>query len=258
MTRPIGRALLAEFLGTGLLVTAVVGSGIAAARLSPADVGLQLLENAFATALALGVVIVIFGPASGAHVNPIVSIVDWWLGRRDGSGLAGRHVAGYVAAQTAGAVGGAMLANTMYGLVPIEFSSTHRGGPHLWLGEVVATAGLIVLVFALSRTGRTAVAPIAVAAYIGAAYWFTSSTAFANPAVTAGRAVTDTFTGIAPASIGGFMLAQLIGGAIGAGVLALIYPRAHPPGVDTRRAVTAEHEDAAMHEDTVRPVGVRG
>jgi glycerol uptake facilitator-like aquaporin len=221
----LARRLLAELVGTGLLVTVVVGSGIAAARLSPGDVGLQLLENALATGFGLAVLILAFGPVSGAHLNPVVSVADWWLGRRAGTGLRLPEVAGYAAAQTAGAIGGAILANLMFDLAAVDWSGTDRDAAHLWLGEVVATAGLVLLVFALARSGRAAVAPAAVGGYIGAAYWFTSSTSFANPAVTVGRAFTDTFAGIAPASVPGFVVAQIVGLVVGLGLLTVLYPR---------------------------------
>ncbi|MER5455522.1 aquaporin [Micromonospora sp. NPDC002389] len=226
MSLALARRASAEFTGTALLVTAVVGSGIAATRLSPTDVGLQLLENAVATALALGALILMFGPVSGAHFNPVVSAVDWWLGRRSRTGLTLRDLAGYVCAQVTGAVTGAVLAALMFGLPPVTWSHTDRTGGNLWLAEVVATAGLVLLVFALARSGRTTVAPAAVAAYIGAAYWFTSSTSFANPAVTIGRAFTDTFAGIAPASVPGFVAAQLVGGLVAVAALAAWYPHA--------------------------------
>jgi glycerol uptake facilitator-like aquaporin len=217
------RRLLAEFVGTALLVTAVVGSGVMATTLSD-DVGLQLLENSIATAFALGALILIFGPVSGAHFNPVVSAADWFLGRRSGTGLTSGELGGYVVAQTVGAVAGSVLANLMFDLPAVDFSGTQRAAGHLWLGEVVATAGLILLVFAVARSGRAAVAPAAVGAYIGAAYWFTSSTSFANPAVTVGRAFTDTFAGIAPASVPGFVAAQLIVLAVGTGLLLALYP----------------------------------
>ncbi|MGH3490087.1 MAG: aquaporin [Actinopolymorphaceae bacterium] len=220
------RRASAEFAGTALLVTAVVGSGIAAARLSGDDVGLQLLESAIATALALGALILIFGPVSGAHLNPIVSAVDWWLGRRIGTGLTLGQLGGYVAAQGLGAIAGGILANLMFGLPAASWSQTQRTGGHLWLGEVVATAGLVLLIVALARSGRTRAAPAAVGAYIGAAYWFTSSTSFANPAVTVGRAFTDTFAGIAPASVPGFIAAQLFGGLVATAAIAWWYPHA--------------------------------
>ena len=220
------RRALAEFVGTALLVTAVVGSGIMATTLSPNDVGLQLLENSVATAFALGALILTFGPVSGAHFNPVVSAADWFLGRRTRTGLTATDLAGYVAAQTAGAIAGSVLANLMFDLAPVTFSTKDRSAGHLWLGEVVATAGLLLLIFALARSGRAPVAPAAVGAYIGAAYWFTSSTSFANPAVTIGRAFIDTFAGIAPASVPGFLLAQIAGLVVGVGLLRALYPSA--------------------------------
>jgi glycerol uptake facilitator-like aquaporin len=220
------RRASAEFAGTALLVAAVVGSGIAAARLSPDDVGLQLLENAIATAFALGALILAFGPVSGAHFNPVVSAVDWWLGRRAGTGLPGSDLAAYTAAQTAGAIAGSVLANLMFDLPAVAWSHTDRTGGNLLLAEIVATASLVVLVFALARSGRAAAAPAAVGAYIGAAYWFTSSTSFANPAVTIGRAFTDSFAGIAPTSVPGFVAAQLVGGLVAVAALAAWYPHA--------------------------------
>ena len=220
---PIGRRLLAEFLGTGLLVAVVIGSGIAAQELSADDVGLQLLENSTATVLGLAVLILMFGPISGAHFNPAVSLADWALGRRTRSGLRLLDVAGYSVAQLAGAVCGAVLANVMFE-VGTHLSTKHRAtGGHL-VGEVVATAGLLILIFALARTHRGAVAAPAVGAYIGAAYWFTSSTSFANPAVTIGRMFSDTFAGIAPSSVGGFIGMQLIGTAVGVVLVLVLYP----------------------------------
>jgi len=226
VTNQLWRRVVAEGMGTGLLVTVVVGSGIAASKLSPDDVGLQLLENAFATALGLAVLILMIGPVSGAHFNPVVSAVDWWLGRRAGTGLTSRDLGAYIPAQVVGAVLGAVLANLMYGEAAVSWSTTERSAGHLWLGEVVATAGLIVLIFALASSGRAALAPAAVGAYIGSAYWFTSSTSFANPAVTIGRAFSDTFAGIAPASLPGFVIAQVVGATVGVGLLGLLYPRA--------------------------------
>jgi glycerol uptake facilitator-like aquaporin len=213
----------AEALGTGLLVTIVVGSGIAAQNLSPDDTGLQLLENSLATALGLGVLILVFGPVSGAHLNPVISAVDAVLGRRAHRGLSGTETAAYVAAQIIGAIGGAVLANAMFE-VPTAFSATDRATPGRLLGEVVATAGLVLLVFALARAQRGAAAAAAVGAYIGAAYWFTSSTSFANPAVTVGRMFTDTFAGIAPGSVLPFLGAQLVGGILGAVLAVAFYP----------------------------------
>ena len=226
------RRLAAEFIGTALLVTAVVGSGIMASTLSPNDVGLQLLENSIATAFALGALILICGPVSGAHFNPVVSAVDWLLGRRTRTGLTVTELVGYIVAQTVGAICGSILANLMFGLAAVDFSGKDRSAGHLWLGEVVATAGLILLIFALARSGRASVAPAAVGAYIGAAYWFTSSTSFANPAVTIGRAFTDSFAGIAPASVPGFVVAQVIGAAVGLGLLVTLYPHAGAAAAD--------------------------
>jgi arsenate reductase len=223
-TPPLLRRLVAEFTGTGLLVTAVVGSGIMATSLSPTDGGLQLLENSTATVFALAALILIFGPISGAHFNPVVSLADWWLGRRTGTGLRGADLGPYLLAQIAGGIGGSILANLMFALPAVHLSTKHRAAGHLWLGEVVATAGLLLLIFALARSGRAPVAPAAVGVYIGAAYWFTSSTSFANPAVTIGRAFTDTFAGIAPSSVPGFIAAQLVGLLVAIGLLAVLYP----------------------------------
>jgi glycerol uptake facilitator-like aquaporin len=238
---PLGRRLLAEFVGTGLLVTVVVGSGIAAERLSPGDVGLQLLYNSTATVFGLSTLILMLGPVSGAHFNPVVSGADWLLGRRVGKGLPGRDVAGYTLVQTAGAVGGALLANVMFDL-PTRLSDKDRSDWHLWIGEVVATAGLIALIFALARTGRGAWAAPAVGAYIGAAYWFTSSTSFANPSVSVGRMFSDSFAGIDPVSVPGFVIAQLVGGAVGLGLIRLLYPDVAETAGDV---VTPHDSDAA-------------
>jgi glycerol uptake facilitator-like aquaporin len=220
------RRLLAEFIGTGLLVTAVIGSGVAAARLSPHDVGLQLLENAIATSFALGVLILVLAPVSGAHLNPVVTIAHWWLSRhRVGApSTVGRDAACYIGAQAIGAIAGTVLANTMYALPAASWSTTSRSGPALWLGEIVATAGLVLVIFALIRSGRSNALPAAVGAYIGAAYWFTSSTSFANPAVTIARAFSDTFAGIAPASVPAFIAAQLVGATLGGALVVALYP----------------------------------
>ena len=173
---PMGRRLLAEFVGTALLVTVVAGSGIAAAQLSPNDVGLQLLENSIATAFGLAVLILLFGPVSGAHFNPVVTAADWLLGRRAGTGISANHAAAYTVAQVAGGVPGAVLANVMFDLRAFQIATKDRMSTGHLVGEVVATAGLIALIFALARSGRAALSAAAVGAYIGAAYWFTSST----------------------------------------------------------------------------------
>jgi glycerol uptake facilitator-like aquaporin len=236
---PLGRRVLAEAVGTGLLVAVVIGSGIAAQRLSPGDVGLQLLENALATVFGLAVLILLFGPVSGAHFNPLVSGVDWLLGHRRRRGLPLPEVGAYAAAQTAGAIGGAVLANAMYDLAPLQVSTHERVTAGVLLGEVVATAGLVGLIFALARSGRAPLSAAAVGAYIGAAYWFTSSTSFANPAVTIGRAFSDTFAGIAPTCVLPFVAAQVTGAVLGTALVLALYPDAgeaaddvvvaHPP-----------------------------
>ncbi len=247
MSRPsLWRRLLAELLGTALLVAVVIGSGIAAQRLSPGQIGLQLLENSTATVFGLGALILLFGPVSGAHFNPVVSAAHCLLGRRTGAGLPGREVATYTAAQLVGGIAGALLANAMFDLAPLQTANQVRSSPGLWLGEVVATAGLIAVIFALARTGRAGISAAAVSAYIGAAYWFTSSTSFANPAVTIGRMFSDTFAGIAPASAPGFIAAQLLGAALGAGLVALLYPDV---------ALAAETDDHLR--DVARPVRIR-
>jgi arsenate reductase len=216
----LARRAVAEALGTALLVCAVVGSGIMASRVSPNQAGLELLENAFATAAALAAIILVIGPISGAHLNPAVTLVDRAFGRR-GTGDA----CVYVGAQVVGACAGAMLANAMYGL-PLVQASTHvrHGGPIL-LGEVVATFGLILVIFGMTRGGEHRFIPFAVAGYIAGAYWFTSSTSFANPAVTIGRTLSDSFAGIAPRSAPGFIAAELGGALLALGVVALLYPR---------------------------------
>lgn len=217
------RRSLAEFLGTGLLVTVVVGSGIAAERLST-DPGLQLLENSIATALGLGVLILLLAPVSGAHFNPVVSLADTLLGRRTGTGLPARELSVYLPAQLAGGIGGAILAHAMFA-TPTAISTTDRATPATFLAEIVATAGLVLLIIGLSRTGRPApVIATAVGAYIGAAYWFISSTSFANPAVTIGRIFTDTFAGIAPSSVLPFLGAQILGAGAAIGISLLLFP----------------------------------
>ena len=243
-TTDLARRLTAELLGTALLVTVVVGSGIAAERLTPNDVGLQLLENSTATVFGLTVLILLFGPVSGAHFNPVVSSADWFLGRRAGTGLPGGDVVAYTVAQVIGAIAGAELANLMYQVPLGQLSTKDRTGGPLWLGEVIATVGLVALIFALARTGRGVLAAPAVGSYIGAAYWFTSSTSFANPAVTVGRVFSDTFAGIAPGSVPGFVVAQLIGGLIAVGLVGWLYPRIGESADD----VVIPHDHPAGHE----------
>jgi glycerol uptake facilitator-like aquaporin len=234
-TPPLTRRLGAEFLGTALLVTVVVGSGIAAQRLSPDDVGLQLLENSTATALGLTVLILTFGPISGAHFNPVVSGAHWLLGRLGrrsgpvGARFTGAEVGAYTVAQVCGAIFGAELANLMYQVPLGDLATTQRSGVPLLVGEVTATAGLIMVIFALARTGRGALAAPTVGAYIGAAYWFTSSTSFANPAVTVGRVFSDTFAGIAPSSVTAFLAAQLVGATVGVALVHWLYPDRSTP-----------------------------
>ncbi|WP_433622116.1 aquaporin [Nocardia sp. CA-120079] len=221
----LARRLTAEFIGTALLVCVVVGSGIAAQQLSPHDVGLQLLENSTATVFGLAVLILIFGPVSGAHFNPVVSMADWWAGRRNRTGLTPTELAAYIGAQVPGGITGAVLANIMFDQRAAQISTHHRVTTGHLIGELVATAGLIAVIFALARTGRAALSAAAVAAYIGAAYWFTS---FANPAVTIGRVFSDTFAGIAPAAVPAFITAQIIGAALGFTLIALVYPDPAP------------------------------
>ena len=216
---PLWRRAVAELIGTGLLVTVVVGSGIAAQRLSPGDVGLQLLENSLATALGLAVLILIFQTVSSAHFNPVVTVADRFLGTCHRP----TEILAYLLAQVLGGIGGAILANLMFD-TPTTIATTDRLTAGHLLGEVVATAGLLLLIFALARTGRSAIVAPAVGAYIGAANWFTSSTSFANPAVTIGRIFTDTFAGITPTSALWFVAAQLAGAAVGVGLVLLLFP----------------------------------
>ncbi|ORT61899.1 aquaporin [Streptomyces sp. CB03238] len=231
--RELPRRAVAELVGTGALVAVIIGSGIQATGLSH-DVGVQLLANSLASAIGLGLLIALFAPVSGAHLNPVVTLSVWWTGRRSLDGLTGREVALYITAQLAGAVSGALLAGAMFGQAPGSWSTQVRSDGHLLLGETVATAGLVLLIQGLDRIGRAQLAPVAVAAYIAAAIWFTSSGSFANPAATVGRSLTDSFTGIAPASMPGFIAAQLLGGLLGAGLAALLYggrppSRSHVP-----------------------------
>ena len=211
------RRLVAEFLGTLFLALVVVGSGIAAQTLSPGQPGIELGENAIATALGIGVIILLLAPISGAHLNPVISLVDSLLGRRPWI-----DALTYIPIQIVGCVAGTILANVMFGRAAIEISTTDRSSPAHLIGEVVATAGLVLVVFLLARQGRERFAPIAVGAWIAAACFFTSSTSFANPAITIGRIFTGTITGIAPNCVLGFIGAQLVGGAIGYGLVRLL------------------------------------
>jgi glycerol uptake facilitator-like aquaporin len=220
---PLARRLFAEFLGSAFLAAAVIGSGIAAAELSPGDVGLQLFENAAATAAGLFTIILMFGPVSGAHFNPVVSLVDASFG-----GLRWREAFAYIPAQVAGCIAGAVTANAMFALSAIRISDKHRASDAHLFAEVVATLGLLLVIFSLARTRRGSMAPAAVGAYIGAAYFFTSSTSFANPAISVGRMFSDTFAGIAPASVPAFVVAQLVGGIVAIGVLRVLYPDITP------------------------------
>lgn len=217
--RPPGPRLLAEALGTGLLVVAVIGSGIAAERLAPGQPGLDLLINATSTAAVLVAVLLALGPVSGGHLNPVVSLAGWMSGT-----LAPREMGGYVAAQVAGGGAGAVVANLMFSLPAVRLATTARSSAGLWLAEVVATFGLVLVVLALARAGRQSAAPFAVSAYIGGAYFFTASTSFANPAVTLARTLSDTFAGIAPSSAPAFVVAQLAGGALAVLTVRSLYP----------------------------------
>jgi glycerol uptake facilitator-like aquaporin len=215
----LARKATAEALGTAFLVAVVVGSGIAAQRLSPGNVGLQLLENSTATAGGLVALILAFGSVSGAHFNPVVSIADRYFG-----GLTTKELVTYIPAQILGGCTGAVVANLMFGLAAVNTSTHNRTGGGLWLGEVVATLGLLLVIFGVVRARNGAAAPYAVAGYIAAAYWFTSSTSFANPAVTIARTLSDTFAGIKPSSAPGFVAAQLVGAALAVGLIAFLYP----------------------------------
>lgn len=216
---PLGRRALAEFCGTTFLLAAVVGSGIAGAKLSPDDVGLQLFENAAATAAALVALILAFGAVSGGHFNPVVTVADAVFG-----GVAWSDVPAYLAAQVSGAIAGSVVANVMFGLDAVSWATQTRASSGVWLGEVVATIGRLAVIFGVARSGRASAAPFAVGAYIGGAYFFTSSTSFANPAVTVGRAFTDTFAGINPTSVPAFVASQLLGAAAAVELMRALYP----------------------------------
>jgi glycerol uptake facilitator-like aquaporin len=223
VSQPLPRRLLAEFLGSAFLAAVVIGSGIAAQELSPDDTGLALLENAAATAAGLFAIILMFGSISGGHFNPVVSLVDAHFG-----GLGWRHALAYIPVQVAGCICGAIVANGMFALAAISISTHHRASAAHLFAEVIATLGLLLVIFALARTGRASTAPAAVGAYIGAAYWFTSSTSFANPAISIGRMFSDTFAGIAPASVPSFIVAQLIGGVVAVVAIRALYPDRTP------------------------------
>jgi glycerol uptake facilitator-like aquaporin len=241
MDRTIARRLLAELLGSAFLAAIVIGSGIAAQKLSPNDVGLQLLYNSVATAAGLFAIILMFGPVSGAHFNPVVSLVDASFG-----GLSRREALAYVPAQITGCILGAIIANVMFALAAISISTKHRATPAHLFSEVIATLGLLLVIFSLARTRRGNMAPAAVGAYIGAAYWFTSSTSFANPAIAIGRMFSNTFAGIAPSSVPGFVVAELVGGAVAIVVLRVLYPDITPD--EAAEAVMPHGEDPA-HTD---------
>jgi arsenate reductase len=217
------RRLFAEYLGSAFLAALVIGSGIAAQELSPGNTGLQLLENAAATAAGLYAIILMFGPVSGGHFNPVVSFVDASFG-----GLSWRDATAYLPAQVVGCITGAVVANVMFSLTAFQVSTKHRASPAHFLSEIVATLGLLLVIFALVRSGRSRSAPAAVGAYIGAAYFFTSSTSFANPAITVGRMFSNTFAGIAPSSAPSFISAQIVGGALAFAAIKTLYPSITP------------------------------
>jgi glycerol uptake facilitator-like aquaporin len=223
VSQPLPRRLLAEYVGSAFLAALVIGSGIAAQHLSPGDVGLELFENAAATGAGLFTIILMFGPVSGGHFNPVVSFVDASF-----SGMSWREAIAYAPAQIAGCISGAILANAMFAQTLVTISTKHRAtGAHL-LAEVVATLGLMLVIFSLTRTKRGATAPAAVGAYIGAAYFFTSSTSFANPAISIGRVFSNTFAGIAPSSVPGYIAAQIAGGFVAIALLRVLYPDLTP------------------------------
>jgi glycerol uptake facilitator-like aquaporin len=223
----LARRLVAEALGTALLIIAVIGSGIMASRLSPNDIGLELLENAAATAGALVGLILMFGAVSGAHFNPAVTLVDRLLGS-----ISTRDTVFYAVAQTIGGFLGTIVANLMFSLPAVKLSTHTRSSGALWLSEVVATIGLLLVIHGCVRTGRAAVVPFAVGLWIGGAYWFTSSTSFANPAVTIARMFSDTFAGIKPSSAPMFILMQIVGALCAYGLIRFLYPLS--PSEDTK------------------------
>jgi glycerol uptake facilitator-like aquaporin len=234
---PLRRRLLAELLGSAFLAALVIGSGIAAQTLSPSDAGLELFENAAATAAGLFAIILMFGPVSGGHFNPVVSLADASFG-----GLRWREALAYVPAQLAGCVLGAVAANGMFSMAAVTISTHHRASAAHLFSEVIATAGLLLVIFSLARTRRAATAPAAVGAYIGAAYFFTSSASFANPAITVGRAFSNTFAGIAPTSVPGFVAAQLLGGICAIAAVRGLYP--HVTSHDAADVVIPHYQEA--------------
>ena len=213
------RQAVAEFLGSAGLVTVVIGSGIAAQRLSPTDTGLELLENALVTGAGLVALILAFGPVSGAHFNPVITLAD-----RAFRGVSNVQVSAYVVAQLAGGIVGAIVTNVMFDLRAVSLSTHHRSSGGLWLSEALATFGLVVLIFGLVRAGRAALAPFAVGSYIVAAFWWSSSTSFANPMIDVARMLSNTFAGIAPSSVPMFVVMQLLGTACAVGVVRFLYP----------------------------------
>ncbi len=217
--RELARRATAEFVGSAMLVAIVIGSGIYAQRLSPTDVGIQLLENSIATGAGLVALILAFGPVSGAHFNPVVTLADRLLG-----GITTRVAAMYVVAQVIGGCAGAIIANLMFDLRAVNISQHARSSGGLWLGETVATFGLLMVIFGVVRSGRGQLAPFAVGGYIAAAYWFTSSTSFANPAVTVARMLSDSFAGIKPSSVPAFIAFQLIGAILAVGLAKFLHP----------------------------------
>ena len=235
------RRLFAELVGSAFLAATVVGSGIAAQRLSPGETGLELLENAAATAAGLFAIILMFGPVSGGHFNPVVSFADAAFG-----GLRRRDAAAYLPAQVAGCVAGAVAANLMFNPPAIPSPPKQRASGAHFLSEVIATSGLLLVIFARARTGRARTAPAAVGAYIGAAYFFTSSTSFANPAITVGRMFSDTFAGIAPSSAPAFIAAQIIGGVLAVGFVKALYPRI--TAAEAAEVIVPHAPDEALRE----------
>ena len=242
---PRWRRLLAELLGSAFLAAIVIGSGVAAQQLSPGNTGLELFENAAATAAGLYTIILMFGPVSGGHFNPVVSFVDAAFG-----GLSWRDALCYLPVQAAGCIGGAMVANVMFAEPVISISTKHRSSVPHFFSEIIATLGLLLVIFALARSGRSRNAPAAVGAYIGAAYFFTSSTSFANPAITVGRMFSNTFAGIGPSSALLFIAAQIVGGVLAVGVIRTLYPDVTP---SEAAGVVVPHTEATLINGGHRP-----